>query len=172
MFSSNLGAAGCLAHVVPISLLPLAPCEHPGVFLLHLSFSPPVKAVAPHSPAFSPIPTSGISAHPWMAEYSFPPCLIAVNTNSSSFFRLFCRFLCLPNCFHSLTPLQAAPPQKQICLLRAEPQLPTQLFFRAERSGCPSASDTDSGFLLRAANSQVSPVQQAEQLQAPARRLQ
>lgn len=43
-------------------------------------------------PALSPTPTSSIFAHPWMAEYSFPPCLIAVNTNSSSFFRLLCRF--------------------------------------------------------------------------------
>lgn len=77
-----------------------------------------------------------------MAEYSFPPGLIAVNTNSSSFFRLFCRFWCLPNCFHSLTPLQTAPPQKVIRSVQS-PSSPPSPSSWAEWSGCPHASNRD-----------------------------
>lgn len=88
-------------------------------------------------PALSPIPASGIFAHPWRAEYSFPPCLIAVNTNSSSFFRLLRAFRCLPNRSHSLAPLRAAPPQKAI-RSAPRPRLPTQLFLRGRALRSPS----------------------------------
>lgn len=107
-------------------------------------------------PALSPIPTSGIFAHPWMAEYSFPPGLIAVNTNSSSFFRLFCRFWCLPNCSHSLTPLQTAPPQKAILSVQS-PSSPPSPSSWAEWSGCPPASNRDR-LLPPPANSQQTSV--------------
>lgn len=49
LFSYSLRAAGCLAHMAPISFLPVAPWECPGVFLLCLSSSLLAKAAAPHS---------------------------------------------------------------------------------------------------------------------------
>lgn len=112
-------------HVVPISSLPLAPWERPGVFLLRFSSSPPAKDVTPHSCSLTHPNLWHFcsSVEGWIFISSLPDCC------EYQFLLLFpaALYILMSAKLFSFPRPIAGCTSAETDLLYSEPQLPTQL---------------------------------------------